>query len=1105
MSGAKVGDKGVVNFRACKSLLELRLTGTRVTDAGLAHFKNCKHLKQLDIHGLGISDDGLVHFQGCKDLEQLRLQANLVTDKGLRYFKDCKNLTVLDVHATKVTNTGLAHVKDCNNLTYLGLANTEVSDKGLTYFKDCKNLKNITLYNTKVSATSVKEFHKAIPGCRIDWNGGIIQAKAAPPDPDRRAAEYVLANDGYILISGSKRVLRTVAHLPKRPFQLTLVYMRYTKKVTDVGLACLEGCKHLTHLELGNTPVSDLGMTYFKNCTTLKHLGLSHTKVTDNGVANFKNCKNLQELQLTRTGVTNAGLAHFKACRQLTYLDLQGTNISDDGLVHFRDCKNLDLLRLQETRVTDKGLRYFKDCKNLTFLDVHMTKVTNTGLAYFKDCHNLKYLGLDNTKVSDKELTHFKNHQKLTTLTLYNTNVSAMTVKELHEAIPNCRIFWNGGLIPRKNDPISLDFRAYAWFFAKGGQLTGMTKSNRYVYIKKIEEFPDDYRGLVSINLNDTKIVDAELAKLKDLTNWHVRSKNNNWGHINLNLHNTAISDAGLKHLYTLSLLHEIHLFDTKVTATGVRQLRQKLPQCNISSKHGSMRAQPTWELFAARKVLNVNGKVTIRVNNTLKQVSQTGVLPNEPFQLVEVDLTKNKQLLRMSFEALNNSKHIEAIWLDDAHFNEKRIEGVSSLHGLKKLGLRNTKISNKTIGLLGKMTGLEYLNLQKTRVTDAGLQELSRHKSLQYLNVRNTQVTATGVAKLQKALPTCKIEWDGKVEAKPPVKNPASTVSPLDRLDSRNIDPATRPIWQPRELVAVFGKSMRINNVDMAISPNGKLLAFFTGLAKDVILWDLEKNKERWRKTHKAYFRKVVFTADSRKVITVSSHHVVNMWDAINGKCIHTFSGPTKYSTDATAVTQDGKKILLPSSAKSCIYDVGKGQQLMQLKGVRYLRCATFAPNGHSILTASSSLDDYKLSLCDAKTGVVRTTFRGHTSHINAVVFSPDGKRVASASQDDTARIWDTETGKELHRCVGHVCRGRAEGVSAVAFSPDGTTLATGANSYDRILLWDVRTGKQQREIVLKTAMLRLHFAPDGRHLITANNDGTIYVLRLNVNKKTK
>jgi WD40 repeat protein len=74
-----------------------------------------------------------------------------------------------------------------------------------------------------------------------------------------------------------------------------------------------------------------------------------------------------------------------------------------------------------------------------------------------------------------------------------------------------------------------------------------------------------------------------------------------------------------------------------------------------------------------------------------------------------------------------------------------------------------------------------------------------------------------------------------------------------------------------------------------------------------------------------------------------------------------------------------------------------------------------------------------------------------GHEDTVTSVAFSPDGQRLATGSDDKTARVWDLATGTELLRLAGH------EGdVTSVAFSPDGQRLATGSQD-GTARAWDV------------------------------------------------
>ncbi|KZP12348.1 WD40 repeat-like protein [Athelia psychrophila] len=143
-----------------------------------------------------------------------------------------------------------------------------------------------------------------------------------------------------------------------------------------------------------------------------------------------------------------------------------------------------------------------------------------------------------------------------------------------------------------------------------------------------------------------------------------------------------------------------------------------------------------------------------------------------------------------------------------------------------------------------------------------------------------------------------------------------------------------------------------------------------------------------------------------------------------------------------------------------------------------------TFSPDDRKILSASS---DTTLRLWDTVSGAHLNTLKGHTLAIESASFSPDGTGIASGSQDHTVRLWDAVSGAHLKTLEGHWTS-----VKSVAFSPNGSRLASGSVD-GTIRVWTIKSGAHLR-INAQSPTVQLSsvaFSPDGNSIVSGSNTG--------------
>jgi WD40 repeat protein len=139
------------------------------------------------------------------------------------------------------------------------------------------------------------------------------------------------------------------------------------------------------------------------------------------------------------------------------------------------------------------------------------------------------------------------------------------------------------------------------------------------------------------------------------------------------------------------------------------------------------------------------------------------------------------------------------------------------------------------------------------------------------------------------------------------------------------------------------------------------------------------------------------------------------------------------------------------------------------------------FSPDGSKVLTASW---DNTAKLWDAASGKELAAFH-HERSVNSAVFSPDGSKVLTASWDATAKLWDAASGKELAAFL------HDDVVNSAVFSPDGSKVLT-AGRDATAKLWDAASGKELATFLQVYSVSNAVFSPDGSKVLTASYDQT-------------
>ncbi|HWI66530.1 MAG TPA: WD40 repeat domain-containing protein, partial [Symbiobacteriaceae bacterium] len=208
-----------------------------------------------------------------------------------------------------------------------------------------------------------------------------------------------------------------------------------------------------------------------------------------------------------------------------------------------------------------------------------------------------------------------------------------------------------------------------------------------------------------------------------------------------------------------------------------------------------------------------------------------------------------------------------------------------------------------------------------------------------------------------------------------------------------------------------------------------------------------------------------------------------VRIYETETGRLVHTLN-MAEFPFYFLVFSPDGSKIAATTVGGFWIWDLPSGRLVVNVPNVWVFEGA-FSPRGDRFVVGRY---DQTAGVYDTETGASVLELVGHQRLVYCTAFSPDGRRILTGSGDSTLRLWDAATGASLAVLTGHDKKGM---MYACGFTRDGAYIYSGSDD-STARLWNGETGEAVAVFEgHRDTIENLAFSPDGHHIATGDLKG--------------